>query len=413
MDNSVWRPCTQMKTALPPLMIHSAKGAILYAADGREYIDANSSWWVTLHGHAQAQIAGRIAEQAHLLEQVIFADCTHQPGIELAQKLAKILPGNIGKVFYSDNGSTAVEVGLKIALQYHYNRLGEQAPKKVVCLKGSYHGDTFGAMASSGKKLFNRPFWSHLFEVIQIDLKNGKQELIAAMKEGNLACFIYEPLVLGGGGMVIYQGELLNPLLKLCHSAGIPTIADEVLTGFGRMGPLFASELLEEKPDLICLSKGLTGGFLPLGATACSAKIYAPFHAEEREKAFLHSHSFCGNPIACASALASLELLLHPDCTLQREKIHAQHQTFVESFKNHPKLARCECLGTLLVLEYRCENQGYFNPLRDRLFRFGLERGVLFRPLGNVLYVLPPYCISKRQLQTIYETLMETLAWND
>ena len=411
MENPLWRPCTQMKTALPPLMIHSANGALLFTTDGKTLIDANSSWWVTLHGHAQPEIAAQIAAQAHLLEQVIFADCVHQPGLELARQLTTLLPGNMRKVFYSDNGATAVEVGLKIALQYHYNTQGDAAPKKVVCIKGGYHGDTFGAMAVSRKKHFNRPFWSHLFEVIQIDLANGVNELTSALEQGDVACFIYEPLVLGGGGMRIYAPEQLNPLLKLCHAAGVLTIADEVLTGFGRMGPYFASEIVSAKPDIICLSKGLTGGFLPLGATACSAKVYAPFHADSREKAFLHSHSFCGNPIACASALASLELLLKPLCTVQRAMIEQAHRAFAASWKNHPKLTRCESLGTLLALEYACENQGYFHPLKERLFRFGLERGILFRPLGNVLYVLPPYFITQTQLRTIYSAMEETLEW--
>lgn len=402
MENCIWRPCTQMKTALPPLKIVSAKGAKLYGAEGEVYIDANSSWWVTLHGHCHPYILSRIASQAAQLDQVILADCVHEPALQLATQLINILPGQMGKIFYSDNGSTAVEVALKMALQH-------SPKKKMVTVKGSYHGDTIGGMSVAGKNLFNKPFWSYLFETEQIDLHDSYAQLSHLIDKGEIGCFIYEPLLLGVNGMQLYSPQLLNSLLKLCREASVITIADEAVTGFGRVGPLFASELLEEKPDIITLAKGITGGVLPLGVTACTNAVYAPFHGVMREQSLFHSHSYCGNPLACASALASIELLLKPECAQQRHRIHALHRHFVEQYRSHPKLARCETLGTLLVLEFKSERSSYFNPLRENLFAYALERGVLFRPLGNVLYVLPPYCISEEELDTIYQTLRECL----
>lgn len=402
MDTPLWRPFTQMKTAPQPLLIESGKGALLYASDGRTYIDANSSWWVTLHGHAHPAIAKRIAAQAYQLEQVILADCVHPPALTLANRLLQLLPGDMSKVFFSDNGSTAVETALKMALQ-HRNR------HKIAALRGSYHGDTFGAMSAGGKTPFKAPFWPYLFEVELIDLEKGEEQLIPLIERQELACFIYEPIVFGVRGMQIHLPELFNPLLKRCKQAGVITIADEALTGFGRMGPLFASELIEVKPDIICLCKGLTGGFLPLGATVCTTAVYAPFHSEDRSKALLHGHSYSGNPLACVSALASLDLLLDPGCIEKRHWIAKQHVHFAARFHDHPKLLRCTSLGTLLVFEVRDPFPNYFTPLRDTLFHFALERGVLLRPLGNVLYVLPPYCITEAQLQTIYQTLEESL----
>ena len=400
-----------MKTALRPLLIRSGKGACLFAEDGKSYIDACSSWWVNLHGHAHPYIAERIAAQAHTLEQVIFADCIHPPALELTNRLLPLLPGRMEKIFFTDNGSTATEAALKIALQHGYNRYGASHPKKVVCIEGSYHGDTLGALAAGGKTALNRPFWGHLYEAHTLELNSAPEQMAQILAEGGVACFIYEPIVFGTAGMVIYSSELLNSLLRLCREAGVLTIADEALTGFGRIGPLFASDTVTEKPDIICLSKSLTGGFLPFGVTACTQEVYAPFHSNERQKAFLHGHSYCGNPLGCAATLANLDLLLDSRCTEQRQRIAASHRNFASKIGHHPKLSRCETLGTLLVLEFKSHDRGYFSSLRDQLFHFCLERGVLFRPLGNVFYVLPPYCTTQEELQQIYQTLEECLTW--
>ncbi len=412
----IWHPFTQMQTAMSPIPIVRGEGIYLYSEDQRRYLDAISSWWVNLHGHAHPYIIEKISAQAALLEQVIFADFTHAPAVELATRILALLPGNFSKVFYSDNGSTAVEVAIKIALQYWYNQKSTRT--KVVCFKHSYHGDTFGAMAVAGKNAFNRPFWSYLFdvEVIEAPVKGREQaslnQLQAILNQHAVACFIFEPLILGAGGMIIYAAQALNSLIACCHEQGVLTIADEVMTGFGRTGTLFACEQLEETPNLICLSKGLTGGFLPLGLTACQEFIFNAFLSPQLNQAFLHGHSYTANPLACSSALASLDLLLAENCHGQRAMIAACHRNFCQTWQFHPKLKRCESLGTILVLEYQADTSSYFQPLRDQLYHFFLSKGIMLRPLGNVLYVLPPYCILAEELDLIYTHIIYTLQHN-
>ena len=361
--SSIWHPFTQMKNVRPPIPIVRAQGCTLFAEDGKTYLDGISSWLVNLHGHAHPYIAQKIKNQAEILEHVIFADFTHAPAVNLAERLLSLLPGKMGKIFYSDNGSTAVEAALKIAIQYRHNLDPLTKRKKVICFHKSYHGDTFGAMSVSSKNLFNKPFWSHLFSVECIDAPYaGKEEdsltqLKRILEKEDCACFIFEPLILGIGGMRIYPKEGLNALLKLCREKGVLTIADEVMTGFGRTGPLFACEVLTEEPDMICLSKGLTGGFLPLGATACKEYIFEVFLSTDLSRAFLHGHSYTGNPLACTSALASLDLLEKISCSLQRKMIETSHKAFCLKWKDHPKLLRCEYLGTILALEYHSQEE--------------------------------------------------------
>ncbi len=411
----IWHPFTQMKTAPLPIPIVRAKGPYLYAEDGTRYLDAISSWWVNLHGHAHPYIARKIAQQAGVLEHVIFADFTHEGAIKLASRLLAILPGTMSKIFYSDNGSTAVEIAVKMAIQYWHN---QQIPKtKVVCFKNSFHGETFGAMSVASRNEFSRPFWKHLFETEAIDLPTpGHEEASVAqlrsiLEKGDIACFIFEPLVLGAGGMIVYSAHALDRLIRCCKEYQVLTIADEVMTGFGRTGTLFACDQLHETVDLICLSKGLTGGFLPLGATACTEQIFNAFLGDHLKQAFLHGHSYTANPLSCCSALASLDLLLMESCAIQRKSIETSHQAFCKLWQHHPKLKRCEVIGTILVLEYLTETHSYFDSIRERLYRFFLEKGILLRPLGNVLYVLPPYCIQPEELQFIYDQIILTLDW--
>lgn len=412
----IWHPFTQMQTARPFISIVKGEGIYLYGSDGRKYLDGISSWWSNLHGHAHPYIAAKIKEQLDILEHVSFCDFTHPPAIELAFRLLALLPGKMSKVFYSDNGSTAVETALKMALQYWYNQDARTQRTKIVCFKGSYHGDTFGAMSASGRNDFNKPFWKHLFEIESIDLpiegkeQESMQQLKRILDQEKTACFIFEPMVLGAGGMIMYPAASLDMILKICKDHHVLTIADEVMTGFGRTGPLFACAHLNEMPDIICLSKGLTGGFLPLSATACTEKIYEAFLGDHLHQALLHGHTYTGNPLACASALASLDLLLEDECGKKRDMIAACHRSFCEKWKYHPKLKRCESLGTILALEYQSDGTAaYFQPIRDRLYRFFLDRGILLRPLGNVLYVMPPYCIKKDELQWIYDHIIITL----
>jgi adenosylmethionine-8-amino-7-oxononanoate aminotransferase len=402
-----------MQTAPTPPLIQSGKGAYLYGENGERYLDGTSSWWVNLHGHTHPYIVQKITEQASKLEHVGFADFTHSPAEKLASELLPLLPGEMKKLFFTDNGSTAVEVALKMAIQYWHNQNIDKT--KIVCFRGGYHGDTFGAMSASGKTPFNQPFWNYLFEVETISPPIEGMEgetfaqLEAILSEGNVACMIFEPLILGVGGMITYPAKHLHHLIGLCQRYEVLTIADEVMTGFGRTGTLFACDQIQNRPDIICLSKGITGGFLPLGATACHEKIYQAFLSEDKQKALLHGHSYAGNPIACASALASLELLQDPFCAAQRKMIQKAHQEFCDKWKEHGNLLRCECLGTLLILEYKSETLSYFSSIRDDLYSFFLSKGILLRPLGNVLYVLPPYCISEEDLHTIYNAIALTL----
>lgn len=414
LDKSlIWHPFNRATRSFMNKVMVKGRGVHLYDLEGNAYLDGISSWWVNLHGHSHPHIIQKIHEQAQKLEHVIFADCTHPPAIELASRLLSILPGESRRIFYSDNGSTAVEVAIKIALQYFYNKKIKK--KKVVCFEGGYHGDTFGAMSVSGKNRFHRPFWDYLFEVetIKPPIAGKEESVLKSLKEilkkNETACFIFEPQVLGAGGMVFYSLEALKVLIDMCHQQGVLTVADEVMTGFGRTGPLFVSSLLPRAPDIICLSKGLTGGFLPMGATVCSNEIFEAFCATNSDCSFLHGHSYTANPLACASALASLDLLLEKTCCAQRRMIEEEHRRFCEHWQDDARLNRIGSLGTILSLEYASGQNSYFNPIGERLSRFFIEKNILLRPLGNVLYVMPPYCIQKEELASIYQQIAVTI----
>lgn len=405
----VWHPFMQMKTARAPIPIVRGEGVYLYDDAGKRYLDGIASWWVNLHGHSHPYIVQKIKAQLDQFEHASFGDFTHKPAVDLAERLLAMLPGKMSKVYYSDNGATAVEIALKMAIQYWYNKNPRTLRTKIVCFKGAYHGDTFGAMSAAGKNEFNKPFWKHMFDVEMIDPplvgheEESAAQLLKILQQGTTACFIFEPLIMGAGGMIIYPAEGLDRLIELCKQYDVITIADEVMTGFGRTGTLFACEQVNEKVDMFCLSKGLTGGFLPLGVTTCTETIFEAFLGDSLQQAFLHGHSYSGNPLGCSSALASLDLLLSEECARQRAMISNCHAEFCSRWKKHPKLKRCEYKGVILVLEFRTEKSSYFDGLRDRLYYFFLDRGVLLRPLGNVLSVLPPYCISKDELKYIYE----------
>ncbi len=405
----IWHPYTQMKTAELPVAIVRGESALLYAEDGKEYIDAVASWWVNLHGHAHPYIAEKVAKQLQTLEHVIFAGFTHQPAVELAEGLLKILPEGQSKVFYSDNGSTAVEVALKMAIQYWAN-IGTPK-KKIIAFRDSYHGDTFGAMAVSSRSAFTAPFWSYLFDVSFIDVPTPGNEaetinqLEAFAIAGDVAAFIYEPLVLGTAGMVMYTPEVLDRLMQICQQHNILTIADEVMTGFGRTGKLFASHYLQHKPDMVCLSKGLTGGTMALGVTTCNDKIYDAFLADDKSKTLFHGHSYTANPVACAAGIASLELTISQETQQNLERIATRHQTFAEEIKQLPGIREVRQQGTILAIEFADESTSYFSNLRDTLYNYAMEQGVILRPLGNIIYVIPPYCITNEQLDKVYKTI--------
>ena len=414
---NVWHPFTQMKIAPEPIHIERAEGAHLYASDGRIFIDAIASWWVNIHGHGNRVIAEKIAAQALTLEHVLFAGFTHTPAVELAENLLAVLPPHFDKVFYSDNGSTSVEVALKMALQYFFNT-GQKHKKRIIAFEDAYHGDTFGAMSAGGKSLFNAPFQELLFDVAHLPIPNAEntegvlRAFEAIAKEGNVAAFIFEPLVQGSAGMLMYEAKYLDELLKIAKAHHIICIADEVMTGFGRTGKMFATNHLTETADIICLSKGITGGFLPLGVTVCTAAIFDAFYDDALTKAFFHGHSYTANPICCAAAVASMEILRGAECQANIARIVGQHADFVQKIKNNPFVKNVRQTGTILAIELATtEGTSYTNTIKARAMQFFLDNGVLIRPLGNIIYLLPPYCISAADLIYIYGVVERALVF--
>jgi len=408
----IWHPYTQMKTALPPVPIVRGEGACLYDENGKCYIDAVSSWWVNIHGHAHPYIAKKVAEQLNKLEHVIFAGFTHPAAVELAERLLTILPSNQQKAFYSDNGSTAIEVAIKMCLQYWHNQ--GKPRTKMLAFKNAYHGDTFGAMAISGRSAFTAAFDNLLFEVEFIDLPNESniQNLKSQISnlKSDLACFIFEPLIQGTAGMVMYEAEYLDQLMAHCREEGVLLIADEVFTGFGRTGKPFACDHLSTQPDIMCFSKGLTGGTMALGLTTCTQQIFDAFLSDDRLKTLFHGHSYTANPVACSAALASLDLFLEPATAENMKRITARHREFALKIKDHQRIRTTRQTGTILAMEWETgTDTSYFSSLRDQLYQYFLEAGIILRPLGNILYILPPYCITNDQLDYIYSKIESAL----
>jgi len=407
---SVWHPFTAVKEDTVNVPIVKGEGAWLIDADGKRYLDAISSWWVNLHGHSHPYISERVCEQVKQLEHVMFAGFTHQPAVELATRLLQKMPPQYTKVFYSDNGSTAVEVALKMAFQYWFNKGTPR--RKVIALEDAYHGDTFGAMAVGGRGVFSEPFDPFLFEVDFIPTPVAGKEsdaldkLTQLIEKEDIASFIYEPLVQGTAGMQVYSPAVLDQMIQLCRKHNIVVIADEVMTGFGRTGTLFAMDQCKEKPDLIALSKGITGGFLPMGVTVCTAAMHRSFWQDEKStgmKTFLHGHSYTANPLACAAGCASLDLMEKEETWANIERIETQHAAFATEIEHSHGVFAVRHKGTILAIEYASGSEtGYFNSLRDRLYEHFIDRGIILRPLGNIIYILPPYCISEKELEMVY-----------
>jgi len=396
-------------------MITSAQGLYLHTADGRHIMDAVSSWWVNLHGHSHPRLAKALSEQFAKLDHVIFAGFTHEPAITLAKNLLTILPQGQSKIFYSDNGSTAVEVGLKMAMQYWHNK-GVNNRKKIIAIQGAYHGDTFGAMAVGDRGIFTAAFAPYLFEVEFIDLPSAEQEQTVLQQfrkiitNNDVAAFIFEPLVQGSAGMRMYSPGILDELLALAKQHNIITIADEVFTGFGRTGKYFATDYLEHKPDIMAISKGITGGTLPLGVTSCTDRIAEAFRSEDILKTFFHGHSYTANPLTCAVANASFEVLTSAECQASIQRISQRHQQFCETVTNHPNILEARSRGTILALELQHKDgSSYTNELRKKIYPYFLERNILLRPLGNTIYMLPPYIIQDNELDTVYSAITQFL----
>jgi adenosylmethionine---8-amino-7-oxononanoate aminotransferase len=405
----IWHPYTQHKNNLPPIPVVQGKGSLLFDDKGNSYIDAISSWWVNIHGHGHPYIAEKVYEQAKKLEHVIFTGFTHEPAVQLAEKLLPLLPGNFSKVFYSDNGSTAVEVAIKMGIQYWRNQ-GTTHRTKILAFRHSYHGDTFGAMSISERSVFTAAFSDYLFEVIFIDTPTrdniGDLQAFIARQAGEIACFIYEPLLQAAGGMLMYEAALFDELLDTAASHSIICIADEVLTGFGRTGRLFAGDYLHHKADIICLSKGLTGGTMALGVTAVTENIFRAFLSDDRHKTLFHGHSFTANPLACAAALASLDLLKKEECLSGIQAIAERHLQFAGRIKDHPAVKNVRTLGTVIAFEINTGKDGYINAIGGAITEASLQNGIYLRPLGNTVYLMPPYCITQKEMDQVYEFLV-------
>ena len=350
----VWHPLTQHKTHPDVLPIKSAKGALLFNENGESYIDGIASWYTSMYGHCNPYILEKVQAQMQQLDQIIFSGFTHEPAIELSEKLIDILPDNQQKIFFSDNGSTSTEVGIKMALQYHYN-LGNKR-NTILAFEEGFHGDTFGAMSASGLSVYNGPFEEHFIQVVRISIptkstiEQVKKQLNTLIKKHSIAGFIYEPLVQGAAGMKMYKANHLNELLSVCNQHNIITIADEVMTGFGKTGTYFASDQLEIKPDVMCMSKALTAGFVPMAITSCTQKIYDAFYSDDMSKGLFHAHTYTANPIACASAIAGIDLLISDDIQHQIQHIHIRHSAFAKAIKTHPKAINVRVKGVIFAL---------------------------------------------------------------
>jgi adenosylmethionine---8-amino-7-oxononanoate aminotransferase len=422
----IWHPYSPVSLATSPVFIERAEGAYLYTSDGNRILDAISSWWVTLHGHAHARIAAAIAKQAEKLEQVIFAGFTHEPAEKLADALHKILPAGLDCIFFSDDGSTAVEVALKIAVQYWRNQ-GRTRKNRIIALEHAYHGDTVGAMSVSDDSDFTAPFDALRFPVLRahsaycfrcplgkrretcsIDCAVRMEELLARHGD-EVAAIIVEPLLQGAGGMIVHPTEFLRRIRELASRYNVLLIADEVLTGFGRCGRMFACEHAGVVPDLMCLSKGLTGGFLPLGATACTQAVLDPFRQPDRRRTFFHGHSYTASPLACAAACANLDVFACEPVFERIAAIERVHEEQLARFRTHPCVGDVRSIGTVAALELKAEDAGYLSLLGPELYQFFLSRNVLLRPLGNVVYILPPYATKPEEIRLVYSVIEEAL----
>ena len=408
----LWHPLKQHQLSPESLAIVKAKGCVLTDEHGNEYIDAISSWYTCIFGHCNEYITRKVSRQMQQLDQVMFSDFTHEPAVKLSEELIKMLPQGQNRIFFNDNGSTAVEASIKMALQYHFNR-GEQRTILIAFEEG-FHGDTFGAMSVSGLSIYNGPFKDVLMEVKRIPVPNGENEyeilelLQKYICNNDVAGFIYEPLVQGAAGMKIHDANGLNSILQFCKTNGLVTIADEVMTGFGKTGTYFASDHIATKPDIICLSKALTAGLLPMAITSCTEAIYAAFLSDDITKGFFHCHTYSANPIACSAALAGIELLQTDEIQKNLKQIAAAHAAFASKIRFHPKVKSARHIGVIFALDLNVTTERY-GSLRDQLLKFFMQRGVFLRPLGNTIYLQVPYVITKEELSKVYKVVRASL----
>ncbi len=408
--NPIWYPYTQEKLASEPLLIKRAQGAYLYGENGEKIYDAISSWWVNIHGHNHPYIREKI--NSTLMEQIIIAGFTHESAISLAQRVLNLFGNYYSKVFFTDNGSTSVESALKMALQFFKNQGIPR--KKILAFNNGFHGETFGARAV-GNALENiDELCKGVFDITFINppLRGlGRapfEEMEKVLEQKNdYACFIFEPMVQGVAGMCMQDAEILDQMIKLAKEKGIICIADEVMTGFGRTGKMFAIDHLKNRPDIVCLAKALTGGTLPLALTLCTQEVYSAFYSNDPSKTFLYGHSYAGNALACSAAHASLDLLEKRETLDRLVDINHWHQEFFKEIAGHPSILDIRILGTILAVEYKSNVNGYFSDLGPKMKNFFKGKNVLLRPLGNVIYILPPYCSVEEDLNLAYSAIFD------
>lgn len=404
----LWHPLTQHKIHPNSIGIVKAKGAVLFDENGREYIDGISSWYTSVYGHCNDFILDKVREQMQQLDQVVFSGFTHEPAVKLSEELIKLLPGNQQKFFFSDNGSTSTEIAIKMALQYHFNK--GQKKNVLIAFEEGFHGDTFGAMSVSGLSVYNGPFEDFFLKVERIPVPDGQnnmkvlEQLKKLVSGQKVAGFIFEPLVQGAAGMKVHDTQGLDDLIEFCNKNEVITIADEVMTGFGKTGKYFASEYLNSNPEIICLSKALTAGLMPMAVTSCSQKIYDAFYSDEISKGLFHGHTYTANPLACTAALAGLELLKSQEIQESIKRIIQSHSEFDKKIRNHPKVASTRQCGVIYALDLHVKMERY-GSIRDKLFNYFMDNGIFLRPLGNTIYISAPYITTDKQMQKIYDTI--------
>lgn len=408
----LWHPLTQHKLHKTMLPIVKAKGAVLTDDKGNDYIDGISSWYTSVYGHCNDYILEKVQAQMQQLDQVVFSGFTHKPAIELSEELIKILPNNQQKIFFSDNGSTSTEIGIKMALQYHFNN-GEKR-NVMLAFEDGFHGDTFGAMSVSSLSVYNGPFEDFFIDVerIPVPTEDNIEAILSQIEElvntKAIAGFVYEPLVQGAAAMKMHNAEGLNKILQTLKKHNVLLVADEVMTSFGKTGKYFASDYIDVKPDVMCMSKALTAGLLPMAVTSCTQQVYDAFYDDDISKGLFHGHTYTANPLACAAALAGLELLQSTEMQDNIARITASHKQFNEEVKNHPKVGATRQLGVIYALDLNIKMERYGN-LRDKLFKHFMDSGVFLRPLGNTIYILAPFVTTDKQLQKIYNSIKEAL----
>lgn len=408
----IWHPLTQHKTDAEPIAIKSARGAYLQDFNGKQYLDGISSWYTCSYGHQNKSLVEALTTQAGRLHHAVFAGMTHEPVAELGKSLSEILPEEQKKFFFSENGSTSVEVALKMAFQFHAN-LGKSR-SLVVALENGFHGDTFGAMSASDLSVYNGPFKEFFFDVIRIPVptENNRETVLQKvdqiLQENEVASFVYEPLIQGAAAMQIYDKEVMAEVLSRFRESGTILIADEVMTGFGKTGTHFASDQITVKPDIMCLAKALTGGIMPMAITSCSQRIYDAFYHDERTKGFFHGHTYSGNPLACSVAVAAIKLLKSPCIQQGIQMITRMNADFKKNIETHAEVADVRHLGTILAIDLDRPTPRY-GAGRDRIFKWFWERGLFLRPLGKTIYVVPPFICTVEEIKQMHLLISEFL----